>query len=247
MAMFCLLSVGPVVDCREPARRRCSRVATGAAMAARDSAGTRRGGPARKVAGRRGLRRAGRRQGRLRGVRRRAGRRWSSRRSTRSCTPGCGRRRSPTWPASPGWSPRPAAATAAPTGRPTRRRTRDAEAVADTVAVMDAVGVDAAVLVGLCASAWLVAARSRPSTRTACRPSCRSPACASADPAAAAAASALGRRLDTDEGWAKYNRHYWLRDWRASRSSSSAAAPRAALHRAARGLRRAGCWRAART
>ena len=24
----------------------------------------------------------------------------------------------------------------------------------------------------------------------------------------------LGRELDTDEGWAKYNRHYWLRDYR---------------------------------
>ena len=46
---------------------------------------------------------------------------------------------------------------------------------------------------------------------------------------------------DTDEGWAKDNRHYWLRDWRGLRRVLlRRAAPRAALHQAARGLRRLG-------
>ena len=90
----------------------------------------------------------------------------------------------------------------------------DTEYVADTIAVMDAAGVDRAVLVGLCSSAWtsLLTAALHPDRCSAWsasppgrRSSPRPPRCAP---------SRTSTRLDTDEGWAKENRHYWLRDWR---------------------------------
>ena len=47
--------------------------------------------------------------------------------------------------------------------------------------------------------------------------------------------------LDTDEGWAKYNRHYWQRDYRGlPRVLLRADVPRAALDEADRGLHRLG-------
>ena len=49
---------------------------------------------------------------------------------------------------------RPARATAGRTGRSRPPAYADTEFVADTIAVMDAAGVDRAVLVGLCSSAW---------------------------------------------------------------------------------------------
>ncbi len=54
--------------------------------------------------------------------------------------------------------------------------------------------------------------------------------------------------LDTDEGWAKCNLHYWRRDYqRLPRVLLRPADPRAALDEADRGLRPAGGSRAARS
>ena len=86
----------------------------------------------------------------------------------------------------------------------------------DTVAVMDAVGVERALLVGLCTSAWTsllvaarhperVAGRGRMATYGAVP---RPRRCRIAPP------SRGTRTLDTDEGWAKDNKHYWRRDYR---------------------------------
>jgi pimeloyl-ACP methyl ester carboxylesterase/predicted glycosyltransferase len=91
----------------------------------------------------------------------------------------------------------------------------DAEFVADTIAVMDVAGVGEAVLIGLCTSAWraLLTAARHP------------------ERVLGVVAIGTGNRhltpphpfrvvygfddvLDTDEGWAKCNRYYWLRDWR---------------------------------
>ena len=91
----------------------------------------------------------------------------------------------------------------------------DLEVVADTVAVMDEVGVDRAVLGGLCSSSWAAAVL------------------AAEHPGRVAGLFALSAGvpyltpglphrctfswdapLDTDEGWAKHNVHYWRRDWR---------------------------------
>ena len=91
----------------------------------------------------------------------------------------------------------------------------DTEYVADTVAVMDAAGVDQAVLVGLCSSAWtaLLTAVLHPS-RALGVVSIATWAPFLTPPVPERAAYDFDRAYDTDEGWAKDNRHYWLRDWR---------------------------------
>jgi len=90
----------------------------------------------------------------------------------------------------------------------------DTEFVADTVAVMDACGVDRAVIVGISFSGWisLLTAAWHPDRVLGVV-------------AIAAAAPEIGPwpagrteynfddSLGTEEGWAKENRHYWLRDW----------------------------------
>jgi pimeloyl-ACP methyl ester carboxylesterase/predicted glycosyltransferase len=91
----------------------------------------------------------------------------------------------------------------------------DTEFVADTIAVMDAVGVDRAVLVGLCSSSW------RALLTEVLHPDRVLGVVAIAPwapfltpPLAARVAYDFDQVLDTTEGWAKNNRHYWLRDWR---------------------------------
>jgi pimeloyl-ACP methyl ester carboxylesterase len=90
----------------------------------------------------------------------------------------------------------------------------DVEFVADTIAVMDAVGIERAVLVGICASAWraLLTASMHPDRVTAVvsvgtnapyltPPHDHGPIDFEAE-------------LDVYEGWQKSNRHYWLANWR---------------------------------
>jgi pimeloyl-ACP methyl ester carboxylesterase len=91
----------------------------------------------------------------------------------------------------------------------------DTEFVADTIAVMDAVGIDRAVLVGLCSSSW------RALLTEVLHPDRVLGVVAIAPwapfltpPLAARVAYDFDQMLDTTEGWAKQNRHYWLRDWR---------------------------------
>ena len=91
----------------------------------------------------------------------------------------------------------------------------DTEWVADTIEVMDATGTDRAVLVGLCTSGWraLLTAGQYPE---------RVLGVVAMSPWAPFLTPALPHRvaydfdavLDTGEGWAKDNRHYWLQDWR---------------------------------
>jgi pimeloyl-ACP methyl ester carboxylesterase len=90
----------------------------------------------------------------------------------------------------------------------------DAEFVADAVAVLDATGTGRAVLVGLSRGGrWAV-------ELTAAHPE-RVLGAVLIDPAIPFVAPPhpwwthpFDERLDTDEGWAKFNRHYWLRDYR---------------------------------
>jgi pimeloyl-ACP methyl ester carboxylesterase len=91
----------------------------------------------------------------------------------------------------------------------------DTEFVADIVAVMDACDVDRAVIVGISDSGWisLLMAALHPERVLGVV------AIAAAVPHLAPWPAALteydfDEMLDTDEGWAKQNRHYWLRDWR---------------------------------
>lgn len=87
-----------------------------------------------------------------------------------------------------------------------------AEVEADAWAVLDHVAADAVVLVGLCSGAGLstIMAAERPE---------RVLGVIAINPGLVLAPKLPNRRfdfdaeLDTDEGWAKLNRHYWLRDW----------------------------------
>ncbi len=91
----------------------------------------------------------------------------------------------------------------------------DLELVADTVAVMDEVGVDRAVLAGLCSSSWLAAvlAAEHPG-RAAGIFALAAGVPYLAPPLPHRRAVPWDEPLDTDEGWAKDNLHYWRRDWR---------------------------------
>ncbi len=91
----------------------------------------------------------------------------------------------------------------------------DAELVADTLAVMDACQVERAVVVGISVSGWtaLLTAALHPGRVLGVV------AIASAAPQlrpwpAERTVHDFDAVLDTEEGWAKENRHYWLRDWR---------------------------------
>jgi pimeloyl-ACP methyl ester carboxylesterase len=87
----------------------------------------------------------------------------------------------------------------------------DSELQADALAVMDATGTDRAVFVGICTSSrWeAVIAADHPD---------RVLGLVAIGPNLALAPDYPSEYdfdavLDTDEGWAKENRHYWLRDW----------------------------------
>jgi pimeloyl-ACP methyl ester carboxylesterase/predicted glycosyltransferase len=92
----------------------------------------------------------------------------------------------------------------------------DLEFVADTIAVLDALDVERAVLVGICVSAWhaLVCAVLHPD---------RVQGVFAIAPWARDTTPSVPHRTDAvehfdddredNDGWAKENRHYWLRDW----------------------------------
>jgi pimeloyl-ACP methyl ester carboxylesterase/predicted glycosyltransferase len=91
----------------------------------------------------------------------------------------------------------------------------DTEFVADTIAVMDAVGIERAVLVGLCSSGWraLLTAVLHPE-RVLGVVTIATWAPFLTPPHPSRLVYDFDEVLDTEEGWAKCNRHYWLRDWR---------------------------------
>ena len=219
-----LSSLVPTPSCAAspPSTRVLQPVADARLQWARQRAGTsrtaRRETHARSRAGRGGVRRAGRRQDRLRGLRRPATPTVVLRpdRPDRALA-GRGRRRCPTWPGTSGWSRSTRAATAARTGRPTPRPTTDAEMVADTHRGAGRGRASS----GRCWSASAPA----PGTRCSWRRQHPDRVLGSSRSSAMAPVLAPPRRtgpshvqrstsaLDTDEGWAKYNRHYWRRDW----------------------------------
>jgi pimeloyl-ACP methyl ester carboxylesterase/predicted glycosyltransferase len=91
----------------------------------------------------------------------------------------------------------------------------DTEFAADTIAVMDATGVDRAILVGHCTSSWravLTAARHPDRVLGVVAISSWMPYLT--PPLPHRVVYDFDEVLDTEEGWAKCNRHYWLRDWR---------------------------------
>ncbi|HTW21880.1 MAG TPA: alpha/beta fold hydrolase [Mycobacteriales bacterium] len=88
------------------------------------------------------------------------------------------------------------------------------EFVADTIAVMDAIGIEKAVLVGLCSSGWrsILTAVQHPD-RVAGIVSIATWAPFLTQPFDYRAETDFDAELEVYEGWQKSNRHYWLRDW----------------------------------
>ncbi len=91
----------------------------------------------------------------------------------------------------------------------------DTEYAADTMAVMDAAGIDQAVLVGMCSSSWWVflAAGLHPD-RVLGVVSISSWVPFLTPPLPWRVEYDFNGAHDTDEGWAKDTRQYWRRDWR---------------------------------
>jgi pimeloyl-ACP methyl ester carboxylesterase/predicted glycosyltransferase len=91
----------------------------------------------------------------------------------------------------------------------------DTEFVDDTIAVMDATGVERAVLVGLCTGGWraLLTAALHPA-RVLGVVNIASWAPFLTPPLPERVLYDFDEVCDTYEGWAKANRNYWLRDWR---------------------------------
>jgi pimeloyl-ACP methyl ester carboxylesterase/predicted glycosyltransferase len=88
------------------------------------------------------------------------------------------------------------------------------EYAADSLAVMDATGTDSALIVSLSLGAQraLLLAAEHPERVEAAVFIC--PSVSLGTPLAARIAYPFEDVLETDQGWAKYNRHYWLRDYR---------------------------------
>ena len=86
----------------------------------------------------------------------------------------------------------------------------EAEFAADALAVLDATSTERAALVGFsCGALWgSLLAADHPERVTGAV--FIAPAVPLAPPHPERAAHDFHERLDTDEGWAKYNRHYWL-------------------------------------
>jgi pimeloyl-ACP methyl ester carboxylesterase len=88
------------------------------------------------------------------------------------------------------------------------------EHAADALAVMDATGTEQAVLVSMSLGAQraLILAAHRPERVAAAVFIC--PSVSIGKPLPSRIVHSFEDVLDTDEGWAKYNRHYWVRDYR---------------------------------
>jgi pimeloyl-ACP methyl ester carboxylesterase len=103
-------------------------------------------------------------------------------------------------------------------GRSDRPRGAEAYSIrafaADTRAVMDATETERAVVVGVsCAALWgLVLAAEHPERVAGA--AFIGPAVPLAPPLPERAVYPFHEPLDTDDGWAKYNLHHWLRDYR---------------------------------
>ena len=88
------------------------------------------------------------------------------------------------------------------------------EFAADTLAVLDTTATECAVLVGLsCATLWGIVLAAEHPERVA-GAAFIGPAVPLAPPLPERVVYPFDERLDTDEGWAKYNMHHWRRDYR---------------------------------
>jgi pimeloyl-ACP methyl ester carboxylesterase/predicted glycosyltransferase len=102
-------------------------------------------------------------------------------------------------------------------GRSDRPQTADAyaddEVLADAIAVMDATATERAVHVGFSYSGKLAPMLAARHPDRALGVVAIGPAVPLGQPLPTRTRYSFDDELDTDEGWAKYNRHYWLRDY----------------------------------
>jgi pimeloyl-ACP methyl ester carboxylesterase/predicted glycosyltransferase len=102
-------------------------------------------------------------------------------------------------------------------GRSDRPPTADAyaddEVIADAISVMDATATERAVLVGFSYSGKLALMLAADHPERALGVVAIGPAVPVGQPLPARTRYGFDDELDTDEGWAKFNRHYWLRDY----------------------------------
>jgi pimeloyl-ACP methyl ester carboxylesterase/predicted glycosyltransferase len=89
----------------------------------------------------------------------------------------------------------------------------DDECIADAIAVMDATETQRAVLVGFSYSGKLVLMQAARHPERALGVVAIGPAVPLGKPLPARSRYGFDEELDTDEGWAKFNRQYWLRDY----------------------------------
>jgi pimeloyl-ACP methyl ester carboxylesterase/predicted glycosyltransferase len=91
----------------------------------------------------------------------------------------------------------------------------DEEVIADTLQVMDATGTNQAVFVVLCHAWWVLAlAAAHPERVLGLIAIAPAVPLAPVHPNRAKYLESFDELRDTYEGWAKSNRHYWLKDWR---------------------------------
>jgi pimeloyl-ACP methyl ester carboxylesterase/predicted glycosyltransferase len=90
----------------------------------------------------------------------------------------------------------------------------DTEFVADALAVMDQTGTDRAVVVGISMGAGYALRLAAEHPERVLGAVLIGPAVGLADPFPGRTTYRFDDTLDTEEGWAKYNAHYWRRDWR---------------------------------
>jgi pimeloyl-ACP methyl ester carboxylesterase len=88
------------------------------------------------------------------------------------------------------------------------------EYAADSLAVMDATGTDRAVIVSLSLGAQRALLLAAEHPERIAGAAFISPSVSLGRPLPERVRYAFEDLLETDEGWAKYNRHYWLRDYR---------------------------------
>jgi pimeloyl-ACP methyl ester carboxylesterase len=97
-------------------------------------------------------------------------------------------------------------------GRPTEASAYDRREFArDAIAILDALGVTQAVVVSWCTGVGVLLAAEYPE-RVSALVDVASDLPLSAEPSDETGYP-FDEVVDTDEGWAKWNRHYWLRDW----------------------------------
>ena len=158
----------------------------------------------------------------------------------RSSTRGTGRCRFRTSRVTAAWSRSTAAGTAAPTGpwRGGVRRVASSPPTHSRCSTRPRPSARSWSRVS-CGALWALLARCRApgAHRTAPRSSARRSRWRRSCPSARCTPSTS---LDTDEGWAKYNLHHWLRDYRDFLEFFSRSVHRAALDEADRGRHRVG-------